>query len=227
MFPAALAAYNTANWNAGCTPSGFCGTASDSGAGLQRIEISLRRGTGNYWNGTGFSSATEIWIAATGTAAWNYAFAASKFGAQAQYTVRVRATDLAGNALTTPGTTFVYDTAKPTSTVTFPAASGSYNTTSWNGGCASPGVCGTASDASSGVATVELSIRRGANSYWNGTAFASSTEVFYTATGTTAWSFPFPAANFPASANYTIRVRAIDSAGNVENVAATKFSFAP
>jgi len=226
-FPAALAAYNVANWNAGCTPSGVCGTASDGGSGLQKVEVSLRRGTGNYWNGTGFSSAAEVWVAATGTAAWNYAFAASKFGQQAQYTVRVRVTDLAGNVLTTPGTSFLYDTAKPTSDVTFPVASGSYTTATWNAGCPVPGVCGTASDASSGVARVELSIRRGSNIYWNGTAFSGSTEIFFTAAGTTAWSFALAAANFPASANYTIRVRATDSAGNVENVAATKFSFAP
>jgi hypothetical protein len=121
----------------------------------------------------------------------------------------------------------VYDTAKPTSSVTFPAASGAYNTATWNAGCPAPGICGTASDASSGVAKVELSIRRGANTYWNGTAFSGSTEVFFTATGTTAWSFAFAASNFPASASYTIRVRAIDSAGNVENIDATKFNFAP
>jgi len=226
-FPADLAAYNLATWNAGCTPSGFCGSASDGGSGLQQVEVSLRRGTGSYWNGTGFSSATERWFPATGTAAWNYAFAASKFGQQGQYTVRVRVTDLAGNVLTTPGTTFLYDTAKPTSTLTFPVASGAYNTASWNAGCAVPGVCGTARDAPSGVARVELSIRRGSNTYWNGTAFSGTTEIFFTATGTTAWSFAFGAAKFPASANYTIRVRAIDSAGNVGSIGATKFSFAP
>jgi hypothetical protein len=51
--------------------------------------------------------------------------------------------------------------------------------------------------------------------------------VFFTATGTTAWSFAFPAANFPAKATYTIRVRATDNVGNLKAPTATKFSFTP
>ena len=37
--------------------SGFCGTATDnSGAGLQKVELTIRQGMGNYWDGSGFSA---------------------------------------------------------------------------------------------------------------------------------------------------------------------------
>jgi hypothetical protein len=98
---------------------------------------------------------------------------------------------------------------------------------SWNAGCASPGICGTAADAASGVAKVEISIRRGSGNYWNGTSFSSTTEVFLTATGTTVWSFAFPASSFPAKDTYTIRLRATDNAGNVATPSTKKFSFSP
>jgi hypothetical protein len=226
-FPSASGAYRAATWNAGCATAGVCGTAIDPTSGVQRVQLSIRRETGNYWNGTSFGSASEVWVTATGTTSWSYGFAATSFPASANYTIRVRATDNAGNVEAPSAVTFAYDTANPTSTITFPVASGSYTPTSWNAGCATPGICGTASDAVAGVARVEVSIRRGNNSYWNGTAFASTSEVFLTAAGTTTWSFAFPGSNFPVSANYTVRARAVDKAGNVQSPVSRRFSFAP
>ena len=55
-FPSAGGNYSPSAWNAGCATAGFCGTASDSpGSGLQMVEISIRRGTGNYYDGSSFS----------------------------------------------------------------------------------------------------------------------------------------------------------------------------
>jgi uncharacterized protein DUF4082/Big-like domain-containing protein len=226
-FPAASGVYAAASWTAGCASPGFCGTASDTGSGLQKVELSIRRGTGNYWNGTSFASANEVWVGATGTASWSYSFAGSKFPSQGSYTVRVRATDNAANTVTPTSMTFVYDATNPTSSITFPVLNASYTTASWDAGCALPGICGTASDAGSGVQQIELSIRRGTGSYWDGSSFSSTPEVFLTAIGTTAWSFAFPALSFPALGNYTIRVRARDSTGNVQSPASRKFSFSP
>jgi acyl-coenzyme A thioesterase PaaI-like protein len=228
-FPAASGAYNAAAWTAGpCAPAGICGTASDAGTGVQKAEVSIRRvSTNRWWTGTGYTSTTQRWFAATGTTSWNYALASSTFPGAGSYAVSVRATDNSGNVGSPPTTTFVYDNTNPNSTVTFPVARGSYTTASWNAGCASPGICGTASDAASGVKSVQVSIRRGAGNYWNGTSFSSTTEVFLTGTGTTAWSFSFPASNFPAAASYRIRVRAIDNAGNTEPASTRTISFTP
>jgi hypothetical protein len=100
-FPENGGSYNGATWNSGCgTPTGdICGTAADNagGSGLQKVEISIRQGTGNYWNGTSFSSSNEFFVNATGTTSWQRAFSASDFPADGTYTVHGRATDNAGN----------------------------------------------------------------------------------------------------------------------------------
>jgi LmbE family N-acetylglucosaminyl deacetylase len=226
-FPAS-SSYNAARWNAGCATNGICGTASDSGTGVQKVEISLRRLSNNrYWNGTGFNSTTELWFSATGTTSWAYTFAASSFPGAGSYTLRVRATDNSSNVATPVSTTFIYDNTNPTSAVTFPVANASYTSATWNVGCATAGVCGTASDASSGVQGVDVSIRRGAGNYWNGTSFSSTTEIFFPAAGTTSWTFAFPASNFPNAASYRIRVRARDNAGNVQSPTTRTISFTP
>jgi LmbE family N-acetylglucosaminyl deacetylase len=226
-FPADSGSYNSAGWNAGCTPSGICGSASDGGSGVQKVELSIRRlSNGRYWNGTGFNSTTELWVVATGTTSWRYGLTASGLAA-GSYTVRVRATDNSANVSTPSSTAFVYDNTNPSSTVTFPVANTSYTSATWNAGCAVSGVCGTASDATSGVKRVEVSIRRGSTTYWNGTSFSSTTEIFLPATGTTSWSFAFAASNFPAAANYRIRVRATDNAGNVQSPSTRTITFSP
>ena len=226
-FPADSGTYSAAAWTAGCASPGFCGAASDGDSGVQRVELSiLRVDTNRYWNGTSFGSATERWLAAAGTTSWSYAFAS--FPTEGTYTVRVRAIDNAANQSAPTATTFVYDAIAPKFSVTFPVASAAYTTATWDGGCAaSAGICGTATDGATGVSQVELSIRRGTGNYWNGTSFGSATEVFFTTTGTTSWSFPFPASNFGRQATYTIRVRATDGVGNVRGPTGTKFSFTP
>jgi hypothetical protein len=311
-FPAASTTYSAAGWNAGCGTSGFCGTHSDAGSGVQTVQVSIRQGTGNYWNGSGFSSASEVWNSA-GLAGgnWSYAFAAATFPADGSYTVRVRATDTAGNVQTPASRTFTIDTTAPQttmdsnptdptssadadftfsaseggssfqcrldggswgactspqsytglsdgshtfdvratdavgnqdaspasftwlvdttapgSTTAFPAAAGDYNAAGWNAGCTASGLCGTHSDgAGSGVQDVEVSIRQGTGNYWNGSAFASASEVWNAATLAAGdWSYAFPASSFPANGDYTVRVRAVDDAGNTETAASRTFS---
>src|SRR6185436_9498574 len=76
-FPGSGASYNASGWNAGCGTVGFCGTYSDATTGVQKVEISIRRGSGNYWNGSGFSSGSELWnLASLSGGDWSYDFAA-------------------------------------------------------------------------------------------------------------------------------------------------------
>ena len=168
-FPGPGAGYNSSGWNAGCTTIGFCGTYSDATSGVQKVEISIRQGTGNYWSAGSFSSGSEVWnLTSLSAGDWSFAFAASNFPADGNYTIRVKATDNAANGETPASRSFSYDTVSPSSTTTFPASGGSYNTSGWNAGCGTNGFCGTYSDATSGVQTVEISIRQGAGNYWNG-----------------------------------------------------------
>ena len=115
--------YTPASWNASCSSS-ICGTAADTGgSGLQKVELSVRRGSGNYWNGSSFSSATPVWSTASGTSAWTYAFAASNFPADDTYTVAARATDNASNVQSPVSSqSFAIDTTPPSVTATTIAA---------------------------------------------------------------------------------------------------------
>ena len=99
-FPVDVSSYNTAGWNAGCStgPGDLCGTSNDSSkSGIAAVDVSIRQGAGNYWNGATFGSGSEVWNAATGTATWSLGFAGSNFPADGTYNFRVRSTDNVGN----------------------------------------------------------------------------------------------------------------------------------
>ncbi len=117
------------------------------------------------------------------------------------------------------------DNVAPASTLTFPGT-GAYSAAGWNGGCSSS-ICGTASDTGgSNLQQVRVSIQRGSGNYWNGTSFSSAAPVWNLASGTTSWSYAFPAANFPADGTYTVEVRATDNALNVQSpVTSRSFTF--
>ncbi len=225
-FPAGGAGYNAAGWAAGCATPGFCGTASGAVAGLANVKISVKRGSDNtYWNGSAWSGASENLRTATGTSSWSYGLPASNLSDGVTYTVHVVATDNAGNVETSSIWTFKYDTTAPASTLTFPAAAGNYDAAGWAAGCATAGLCGSASDATGGVANVQVSVKRNSdNTYWNGTAFSGASENLRGATGTTSWSYGVAASNL-ADGMYTVHVVATDTAGNVETSSTSAFRF--
>ena len=132
------------------------------------------------------------------------------------HTVQLRARDLAGNTSTVRSHTWTVDPDLPTIVVLSPAAGTAYRDASFDAACGTPGgdVCGTSSDPQ-GVVQVDVSLRRDATGlYWNGSAFAGSSETWLPATGTTTWSLPFPAASFPGEGSYTIRARVTDVGGS-------------
>ena len=89
---------------------------------MQRVELSLRRAGGNYWNGSSFGSATETWVTATGTTSWSYGFPAGSFPADGTYVLHARAIDTAGNVEDFSATTFTFDGTAPTGSITAPTA---------------------------------------------------------------------------------------------------------
>ena len=109
-FPSAPG-YTGAQWDAagtGCDLAGstICGTASSSpNTIVGSVAVSIQLGAGNYWNGTAFTSATPVFIAATGTTAWSYIFPSGDFAA-GTYTIGVQVTD-AQNAVSLLTTTTV------------------------------------------------------------------------------------------------------------------------
>jgi hypothetical protein len=107
------------------------------------------------------------------------------------------AVDAAGNPSTAaPGATRVSDRTNPTVGV---------NSTG------TAVIAGTSSDAT-GVVGVQVSISNGTN-FWNGTAFASATEMFFAATSTNSfatWSLPFT-----TTGTFSVHAKATDAAGNI------------
>jgi hypothetical protein len=165
---------------------------------------------------------------ARGYASASLAANASLTGTSKTYTVTV--TDLAGNATTSASQTVAIDNAAPAVAITFPTASYAGG---WLAGCGTAStadMCGTASDASSGVATVQVSLRQAAapNLYWNPatSSFSSAGEVLMPATGTTSWSLAAAPAWFTNLSAYTIRAVAIDAASNTATTSTT-FTFRP
>ena len=130
----------------------------------------------------------------------------------------MRATDDAGNTESGPSRIFRIDNTDPSALYIFPAAGASYNAAGWNAGCATNGACGSHSDSGSGVAEVEVSLKRvSSDLYWDGDLFDAASETYFSATlGGGNWSLAFPAAASPADGAYTLHVRATDDAGNTE-----------
>jgi hypothetical protein len=229
-FPVNGSTHDAASWAAGAN-SKITGTASDSLSGVASDQVAIQRASGNYWNGTSFSSATPVYTTTAGTTSWNLAFAATNFPADSAYTVYARSTDAAGNVSASVTSTFNYDNTNPTVAMTFPAASGVYNAASWTAGCATAGICGTATDPTgaayvSGLSAVTVSIKDvTAARWWNGTAFTTTSDTLLPATGTTSWSFAFAASNLVSGHTFQVHAHVTDNAGNTADLTPAAFTY--
>jgi len=112
-FPANNGDYNAASWNAGCSTTGICCTASDP-TGVASVSVGIYQSSSHhYWNGSGFSSSSLVLNAATGTTSWHYGLTLPSDGT---YTLYVRASDGLGNTTSTSqllSAGFQIDTSPP------------------------------------------------------------------------------------------------------------------
>jgi hypothetical protein len=138
--------------------------------------------------------------------------------AAGSHTFRVEAQAKSGTSASA-SFTWTIDLTPPSTTIVAPANGASYNAAGWSAACTpGPRVCGTASDPS-GVTQVMVSIKQNATGmYWAGGGYTSSSEVYQTATLSSAtttgasWSYGL---SLPApDGQYTFHVRAVDSVGN-------------
>ena len=122
--------------------------------------------------------------------------------------VAVQCKDTVGNRSTWCVDTTVYDQTRPVSRVT---TAGTFNPASWP-----DTIRGTASDATAGIDSVQVTVRlRGTSTYWDGTGWSDGVR-WLDARGSSLWWVPFSDNRFVDSveATYEVRCRAVDRAGN-------------
>jgi hypothetical protein len=130
------------------------------------------------------------------------------------HTFQVEAQALTMSMSAPASRTWSVDTTAPPVAVSFPATGRAYNAGGWNGSCLpSPGLCGSASDAT-GVASVQVALlQQSSGKYWSGSGFTLASQVFQTSNGTTSWRYPLALSNL-TDGSYTMSVRATDLLGN-------------
>ena len=199
------------------------GTASDAGAGVATVEVSVRRGDGQYWSGSTWV-ASETWNAAspspTGWGSWTWNWALEPGQAGQTYSVSSRATDAIGltspvvvrtgiNVATPP------DTTKPTVAVSAPASNALLTGTQTT-------IRGTAGDVGgSGVTGVEVAIQRDDGKYWNGSAWSNPLVPWLPASttdGWATWNHRWALELNQSGRTYTIKAQATDAGGNTQTV---------
>lgn len=176
--------YRASTW-----PGAISGSVTDpNGIGIAGVALSLRKATGEYFDGATFSSISEVWIpAALNGSTWSLSVPISNFALDDAYTLRVRAIDNGGNVENPPAQRAItIDRTSPTVTVNM------LSTLS-----ASPGLSGTVNDAS---ATILVSVNGSTVSAQNG--------------GST-WSVVAGSLPGMTAGAYNVVVQATDPAGNV------------
>jgi len=205
--------------------------ASDAASGIYSVTANVK----NYTTGQ-TALAMPACVSGCTVGGVSHAYASAALAANASLTAgtktwTVTVTDRAGNALTSAAQNVVIDNTVPTVAITFPTAA--YNG-GWSAGCGTAStadVCGTASDATAGIAGVSMSLRQAAapSLYWNPatSSFSSATEVLIPATlALPNWSLAAAASWFTNLSSYTLRAVATDSAANTAS-ASTTFTFKP
>jgi len=201
--------YNASEWDAA---TAITGTAADTNSGLSLVETSIQRSTDSYyWTGSEWS-ATEQWLSLTGTSTWNYAISSANLTDGTTYTVRSRGTDAVGNVQSSYGSdSFIYDISEPNTALSI--ANDYYNPAGWT---ADQPIQGTAADDYSGIAKVEVLIKRASdNKYWSSAGWTAD-STWSTATGTATWQYTITADSLTDTETYTVRSRATDGSANLE-----------
>jgi hypothetical protein len=220
------------------TLASAAGTAADNagGSGIGRVDLSLRRASDlKYWTGTMWSAtATQLPTTVSGTN-WSKTNGFPALGTnvdtqlqEGKFTLLAYAYDKAGlRTATGARSDITLDRTLPTVAITSPAKGSTVSSLTT--------LSGTAFDALSGVATVNLTLKRVSDStFWTGSAWTAAistliTPAVPTSGGNATWSYGSSTQPMPTGANlvdgsYVLTARAVDKAGNVSASAGSAFT---
>src|SRR5439155_5049751 len=235
-FPADGGTYNASSYSAGGgNINGAVQWTSNSDATGRTVGVSIRQGTGNYWDGTAFSSASEVFNAATGSFSgnggktWSYAFVLPPDGS---YTVRAEGTQTGAPNLFSASNTFTIESTPPiTASVTAPV-----NGTVYGPATVPATFSGSAADNSGGAGlsanSTTFTLQRPTdNFYWTGSAWQAAvfnlatTHSATTGNTTASWTSTatMPTWSSQADATYTVQAKVTDSVGNTATSTAVTF----
>jgi hypothetical protein len=195
------------------------GTATDgTGTGVASVQVKIQRTSdSNYWNGAEWV-AGAFWNGAVGTDNWNIGFLG--LGADTSYAITSRATDSAGNVQSAglASISVLGDVSEPTSAISAPANGSFLNVLG--------AISGTASDARSGIATVEITIQRASDSnYWTGADWGAETPLA-TTYGAGNWTKNADLPVWVSGETYTVKSTAWDAVDNSQGTpASSAFTF--
>jgi large repetitive protein len=206
-------ANNSATTNTKPTFSGAAGTATGDLAA-----ITVRIYAGSTTGGT----LVQTLNATASAGAWSVVPTTAL--ADGTYTGQASQSDSAGNTGTSSANTFKIDTTAPGGAYTFPAANGFYGSTTWNAGCPTVGFCGTATDATSGVASVQIQIKNPAGLAWDGSTFRTGNRMVTATVSAGTWSYGFNTASFTGDGVYTTNGTITDNVGNTFTLAQQSFT---
>jgi len=153
------------------------GISSDT-QGVDYVDIAVQITGSNYFSPAtwDFTSGTTVWIRTSGTDSWSWYASTVPWNDGANYTVKSKVTDKAGNPeIPGAGASFIFDTSSPTSGVDYPVGAYDYINDSTD----TLTIVGTSNDAHSNVNKVEIAIRRGGSDFWTGSGWASPWNPAY------------------------------------------------
>ncbi|MEK7426454.1 MAG: carboxypeptidase-like regulatory domain-containing protein, partial [Actinomycetota bacterium] len=180
--------------------------------GVQGTEVSVQQGGGFYWNGFNFLSASPVWMAAAGTTAWSLTPGIGWVNGTTYQVVARSSTTFNLYSTTYATSTFTFDSSTPTVAVTAPPPDSTVSTLASIGGTAAD-----AGGSASGLASVEVRLRRNTDGrWWNWfTNQWVGVAVSTVASGTSSWLVTpstLLKSGLDSGTSYFIAVRASDNA---------------
>ena len=204
--------------------TGTASSNSGSGTTISSVSVAIENTTTSmWWNGINFTSSTETFVEPTGTTSWSLPLGGSSLANGDAYSVIAEATDSLGNLGTSSTASFTYclKTSPPSVTITDPIGGTTYGS-NWNGeitGSASATTGATITSVS--VAIEDLTTK----SWWNGSGFASSTEMFNKASGMTTWAYDLATTSLTSGNSYAVVAQATDSLNNTATSSTVNFGY--